>query len=725
MGRRGRYRRGMDRLSCRLPQSLAWLGFSFSILIAQTVRATEREWHGLIAARCLECHRGSEPAGGLDLSSRTGLAKGSDSGTVFASDNRHGSILWQVIESGAMPPKKKLTETEKAILLQWLDRDAPLPEDPIDPLSLSSEYRAGLDWWSLAPLSDTESLKPTSDPWIRNSIDAFVLEQLRVQGLEANPDATRRVWLRRVSLDLTGLPPSYDEVVAFESDASEFAYEAVVDRLLASTAYGERWARHWLDVVRFGESDGFERNFPRPNSWPYRDWVIRAFNRDIPYDEFVSMQIAGDQLDTSPEGLAAVGFLVCGLHNTVVGQSERMKRIAKQDELEEKVGIVSQTFLGLTAQCARCHEHKYDPISSRSYYQMTGALQGVLHGDRDWGDSLGKIYSVLSEPNPGQTHVLHRGDVFQVGVPVRAGGIVGIGGKDTDFGLEDSASDGQRRVALARWITTANPSLLARVVVNRLWHYHFGSGIVETPNDLGFNGGRPSHRELLDHLASRFISNGMRLKPLHRAIVLSQTYRSSSRPTPRSLAMDKNNRWLWRYPVRRLDGESVRDSMLMASGLMRHEFGGPGFQDVDVRENSGTTYYHPKTEDSPQSFRRTIYRFNPRCERNAILDGLDCPDPSATAPRRASTTTPLQALSLLNNPFVFTAADALTMKIARRMNSDDQPSDEARVRAMFRAVLLREPSDQEYRVAIVLVREHGPAALARSLWNSNEFLVVE
>lgn len=719
-------------LTRRFHRTVAWLGLAIPILFVPCAVGDEKEMHGLIAARCLECHRGSEPAGGFDLSSRDGLSRGSDSGSVFDPSNAKESLLWQVVSSDSMPPKNKLKAEEKELFARWLQQGAPLPESPIDPIALSSKYRAGLDWWSLQPLRDTASTKPNTEAWVRNSIDAFVLEKLIEQGLEPNPSASHRVWLRRVYLDLIGIPPSFDEVVAFEANPSEQAHEAVVDRLLASSAYGERWARHWLDVVRFGESDGFERNFPRRNSWPYRDWVIRALNEDMPYDEFVRMQIAGDQLDSSPDGTAAIGFLVCGLHNTVVGQSERMKRIAKQDELEDKVGTLSQAFLGLTAQCARCHEHKFDPISSRSYYQLASSLQGVQHGDRDLGEARGKMYTVLSEQNLGPTHILVRGDVFQLGDSVKAGGIVGLSAASPDFGLPDSASDGQRRAALARWITTANPALLSRVLVNRVWHYHFGTGIVETPNDLGFNGGRPSHPELLDHLAARFVDQGMHLKPLHREIVLSQTYRSSSRPTSTSLAVDKNNRWLWRYPVRRLDGESVRDSMLAASGLLRHQFGGAGFQDVDVREINGTTYYIPRPEESKDCFRRTIYRFNPRCERNPILDGFDCPDPSATAPRRASTTTPLQALSLLNNTFVMTASDALLQHVsAHRDTTNDaddpkQADDPKRiVREMFRSVLLRDPNNRERDAAEELVRSFGPTALARSLWNANEFLVVE
>jgi hypothetical protein len=982
--------------------------------------AGEGEIHALLAGRCLECHSGGVPQGGLDLSSSSGLAKGSDSGSVWELGQGLKSTLWRVVESGEMPPKAKLTEDEKKVLQSWIESDAPLPETPIDRFKITSAYRAGYDWWALRPLASARDPHWGEDPWVRNEIDGYVLDGLRARGLNPNGPATARSLLRRVHLDLTGLPPSYDEVVAFEQDPSDAAYRAIVERLLASPAYGERWARHWLDVVRFGESDGFERNYPRPNGWHYRDWVIRALNDDVAYDDFVRMQIAGDGIEPNESGYAAASFLVAGIHNTVVGSSDRMKRIARQDELEEKVGTLSQAFLGLTAQCARCHEHKYDPISMESYYQLAAAIQGVDHGEREsrdpqieqrerermqarqvwsdqamqldqcalqlaaqrdaapverpiaptatgatpmaawnfelpndqrWTDTVGglraqfhgnqvddprglvldgqsylasdpipidvgaktltawvtvdpldqagggvvslqtlngatfdaivygerepaqwmagsdgfsrtqsfqgpaesvsgpvhlairyesdgtitafrngapygqsysnrlqsfganqaqwlfglrhgppggnrffrgllhrvamfdsalsdteieqlagaralhwdlrhawtlmsesdrelreqiraslvqidselaalraqakkKIYTVVSNPNPGPTHILTRGDVYSEAERVRAGGITSLDGAHSDFGLAEDASDVQRRLALADWIVRTNRSLLARVMVNRVWHYHFGTGIVDTPNDFGFNGGRPTHPELLDTLASRFLDEGMRLKSLHRWIVLSSTYRMSTSPTPSGMQVDAQNRYLWRYPVRKLDGESVRDSMLQIAGVLRRAIGGPGFVDVDFREINGTTYYLPKPMESEDCFRRTVYRFNPRCERSPLLDVLDCPDPSATAPRRANTTTPLQALSLLNNPFVFQMSDALVGRV-RGDSVGSSAEDDRVIQQLFQQVLLRLPNDDEFVTARELVRQHGATALARALWNTNEFLILE
>jgi mono/diheme cytochrome c family protein/cytochrome c553 len=970
-------------------------------LASEPSAGDEQQAIALLAARCLECHSAKDRSGGLDLSSSESLGLGSDSGAVWTQEWQE-SLLWKVIESGDMPPKAKLTAQEKELFKKWIADGAKLPEQPIDRLAISSDYRAGYDWWAFRPLAQT---KPST------TIDVLVEQKLDQVGIAPNAAALPRELIRRLFIDLTGLPPTFQQVQAFQAAPAEEAYAALVDQLLDSPAYGERWARHWLDVVRYGESDGFERNFPRLNSWHYRDWVIDAINRDMPYDQFVQMQIAGDQLQPGKEGLAAVSFLVSGVHNTVVGSSDRMKRLALQDELEEKVGTISQTFLGLTAQCARCHEHKYDPISSESYYRLAAAIQGVAHGEIDvqdsqherqrieleerrqslvvnlreletkalqnleakrpvfeptpgteptpvseqaselqserakvtlpipsyawnfenlnadkvevedsvrglrsslqgnrdtlkgaelarglvldgqtfwqtdpisqnigektlaawvtvdpldqsgggvislqtldgvvfdavvfaereprqwmagsngfarsqpfggelesegavhiairyradgtieafrngqrygqayrtgfqtyaaggaqflfglrhgppggnrhfrgvihqavcfdsalsdeqlkwlaehrearwnldaawktldpetlaqrdrWKEELRgvdaeldtvrkqakqKVYSVVSNSAIGPTHVLMRGDIDRLGAAVRAGGISGLGQVAADFGLDDNASDGNRRGALAKWITEANRSLLARVMVNRVWHYHFGSGIVETPNDFGFNGSRPSHPELLDYLSQAFIDSGMRLKALHRMIVLSDVYRRSSTPRADGLAKDAANRFLWRYPIRRLDGESVRDAMLMISGVLRAERGGPGYVDVDYRDVNGTTYYHPKAEEPADCFRRTIYRFSPRCERVSLLDALDCPDPSSTAPKRAMTTTPLQALSLLNSGFVFQMSDALVHRIeAMFANRDDQ---EPMVRECFRAILQREASEEE------------------------------
>ncbi|MFT5411669.1 MAG: hypothetical protein ACI9NC_004405 [Verrucomicrobiales bacterium] len=881
----------------------------------------------------------------------------------------------------------------------------------------SADDRAGADWWSLQPLAGVVPPGGGTAGLGANPIDAFVAAELEARHLKPGSLADPRAQIRRVYFDLTGMPPSVEEVRVFEADPSEAAYGKIVDALLASPQYGERWARHWLDVARFGESDGFERNAPRDNLWPFRDWVIGALNDDLPYDEFVRMQIAGDLISPGIEGKSAVAFLAAGLHNTVVGGSEFMKKTARQDELEEITGAVAQTFLGLTANCARCHDHKYDPISQQEYYQLTSALAGVFHGeqevqdaaatrklvelnarrseidaeigeidklgrskvlaaraaqpaelragpeapqplarwefDRDLRDSLGgmhgesvggarveggalvldgagafvktlplekdiaektleawvvlgnleqrggapislqtsggqtfdaivygertqhawmagsngfvrspihggqaeseankvpvhvaiayqadgtitryrngvvydkayktgfakfakggaeilfglrhgtsagdnrvlagrilraqfydralspdavaasagvetnyvpekelvaalspqqrdelarlkaesasllaeaqrygsvgkrKVYTVAAQGNPGVTHLLNRGHALQPMDPVAPRAPAAVTGPSADFGLAPDAPDAQRRRKLAEWITHPDNPLFTRVIVNRLWHHHFGGGLVKTPNDLGFNGGQPSHPQLLDWLAGELKSNGYHLKPLHRLMVTSHAYRQSSRPHPQGMDIDASNRLLWRKSPTRLDAESLRDAMLNVSGLLNPQAGGPGFRDVAVNYSNGSTYYIPFDKEGDASLnRRTIYRFSPRGQRGTILESFDCPDPSTAAPSRSVTTTPLQALALLNNAFMLRMAEGLAGR-AQREAGVGAGKQTAR---LYELAYGRAPDDEELALGAELAAAHGLAALARVLFNSNEFVVIE
>ncbi|HEX4609150.1 MAG TPA: DUF1549 domain-containing protein, partial [Urbifossiella sp.] len=327
----------------------------------------------LFASRCLDCHRGPAAKGGLDLSRRDAVT-GKDGAVVPG--KLADSSLWERVAAGDMPPKKGLAAAERAVLKEWIEAGAKWGSDPIDPFRFTTATRAGYDWWALRPVARPKV------PEFRNPIDAFIHAKLREKGLSPSPPADRPTLIRRLAFDLTGLPPTPEEIAAFAADPAADAYEKLVDRLLASPAYGERWGRHWLDVVRYGETDGFERNAPRPNAWPYRDWVIRALNADMPYDRFVRLQLAGDVLaPDDPEAVAATGFLVAGVHNTVLG-TDAMRAAARQDEIEDLVGAVGQTFLGLTLNCARCHDHKFDPVAQLDYYRFAALLGGVGHGER-------------------------------------------------------------------------------------------------------------------------------------------------------------------------------------------------------------------------------------------------------------------------------------------------------------------------------------------------------
>ncbi len=956
----------------------------------------DRQVAPLLASRCLDCHSGAMPKGDLDLSRKSLVLEGD--AAMVAPGKLEASELWKRIEANEMPPKKPLTASEKQIVKEWILSGAKWGRDPIDPFRFTTASRAGYDWWSLQPIA-----RPAV-PAGRNPIDFLVQRKLSDNGLSLSASADRRTLIRRVTFDLIGLPPTPEEVAAFLKEDAPDAYEKLVDRLLASPHYGERWARHWLDVVRFGETDGFERNAVRPNAWHYRDWVIRAFNSDMPFDEFARLQLAGDLLHPGdPDAVKATGFLVAGLHNTVLG-NDQMRAIARQDELEDLVGSVGQTFLGMTVNCARCHDHKFDPIAQTDFYRLAASISGVNHGERvvedgkskqqiatldkelqkliaelaaleaparkaalaelqrestgvvppspiaawdfrtgkldvklvgeakltdagavldgktalvrtaplqvdlraktleawvkldnltqrgggvmsvqtpngtvfdaivfgereptrwmagsnnfvrtqsfsgsdekdaanrithvaityaddgsitafregkfegkpyiskgpitfkareavvvfgcrhepaggnrmlagtvvaarlydraltadevsasfqagpsflpdsaveaklspedrtrrtallskrtELGNALAKlrpgtsekVYAVVPKP-PGVTHFLHRGDVANPGDVVAPAGLSALGDA-ANFGLAADASDAERRLKLARWITAPGNPLFARVIANRLWHYHFGTGIVETPNDFGFNGGRPSHPALLDWLAAELVSRDFSLKDLHRLIVTSATYRQASAPKPAALTLDADNRWLWRTTPHRLEGEAVRDSMLSIAGLLNRDVGGKGFSDYRERNFNGTAYFDPFDPVGLASHRRSIYRFVPRGGNRGLLDAFDCPDPAAAAPRRSITTTPLQALALWNSGFALRMSDAFAARV-----EGEAPNDVPKqVRRAWQLAYQREPTAQEAKLAETVAADHGLRAICRVLFNSNEFLTID
>ena len=578
-------------------------------------------------------------------------------------------------------------------------------------LLLAAGGVASEGWWSLQPLAKVDL---PSDGLAKHPIDAFVQQRLARDGLTPSPPAEPRTLIRRLHFDLLGLPPSPETVAEFAANPTDPAYHQLIDRLLASPRYGERWARHWLDVARYGESNGFEYNEPRRNAWPYRDWIIDSLNADMPYDEFARMQIAGDILRPGRKGAAAVGFLVAGTHNTVLGASPLMKNQARQDELGEIVGTVTQAFLGLTVQCARCHNHKTDPISTEEYYSMAALFAGVWHGEQHGMHSV-------RVANPGVMRVHLRGSAASLGQEVPPAGVSALAGVNADFKLTSAASDAQRRKAAADWMTNPANPLFSRVIVNRIWHHHFGQGLVKKPSDFGAGGGRPSHPELLDWLADCFQQNNYSLKSLHRLIVTSMTYRQSSASRPDALGRDRDNRLLWRFAPKRLEGEAVRDSLLQAAGMLNTQQSGPSYEDVkEIHFNAGR-YYHLIEVKGPKFDRRTIYRFSPRGERDAILDTFDCPDPSATAPTRAVTTTPLQALSLSNNVFVWRMADGL----ANRVRKEAGEALFGQVRRAWQLSLGRDPDETERSQATAMIAKHGLPSLCRALFNSSEFVLIE
>ena len=747
----------------------AWVAWVF---ITTTAAAEEPAALKILASKCVECHQGAEKQGGLDLTLQKSAEAGGETGPALVAGKLDESLLWKRISADEMPPKHPLSAAEKKAIQQWIEQGAAWGAKRLDPLEFTTEHRAGYDWWALQPV---QRPPVPQVPGSRGPVDAFIRHKLAEKALPSAAEADRRTLLRRLTFDLIGLPPTPLELAAFEKDQAPDAYEKQVDRLLASPHYGERWARHWLDVVRFGESQGFERDKLRPDAWRYRDWVIWAFNSDLPYDEFIRQQLAGDVLNADdPRGRIATGFLVAGPYDEVgqKQQSEAMKKVVRQDELEDLVSNISQTFLGLTIHCARCHDHKFDPISQADYYRLTASLAGVHHGAREpipGGRAPPKLKALLAlnelrqldlknafealaadaperatlaaqlaqgeleksllsggaaymvEPSmPKMQYVLHRGNPAQPRDSARPGTPPSVKGPQVQTDLPHNATDELRRQRLAAWIADPQNPLTARVMVNRVWHYHFGVGLVDSPNDFGFNGGRPTHPELLDWLAAEFMAQGWSLKKLHRLLVTSATYRQSSQHVASAASIDGDNRLYWRGTPRRLAAEEVRDAMLLVSGELNAKLGGPGYRDFETMINN-SQFYTPIDPTGPEAQRRSIYRTWVRSGTSPFLDVFDCPDPSAATPRRAMTTTPLQSLTLLNHSFVLRLSSSLSHRLLR----DAGPDPSSQIRLAYLLCFNRPPTPSELQVSLPFATTHGMPALCRVLFNANEFLHLD
>ncbi len=732
----------------------------------------------LLAARCLGCHNPGDRKGGLDLTSRAAALLGGDSGAVISPGAPEESLLVHRLRAGEMPPGGALAAEEIETLANWVARGAVWGTDPIDPFLRTTEGRAGYDWWAFQPLGHVEPPEVANAAWCRNPIDAFVLAELERAGIQPAPEADRRTLIRRLSFDLVGLPPEVEEVEAFVADGASDAYERLVDRLLDSPHFGERWARRWLDIVRFGESQGFERNKLRPNAWRYRDWVVEAFNSDLPYDEFVRWQIAGDVLrPDDPLAVLASGYLVVGPYDLTAytDGTPNMRRAAREEEIEGLVGNVSQTFLGLTVNCARCHDHKFDPVSQQDYYSFAACLAGTYHGDereyvteqarqamaakrtelaserdrllaqaaqesdplqrRRLEAAASRAQSILRlleggpahlnvPKDPGVIHVLARGDFRQPQQPVAPAGLPCVVGLPPQFDLPPDAPEAGGRAALAHWLTDARNPLLARVMANRLWAWHFGRGLAPSPNDLGFLGGAPSHQQLLDWLAWQLSAPDQpqpwSLKRLHRLIVTSATYRQSAFPTVEAVQRDAENRLWSRFDRRRLEAEELRDAVLAVSGALDRTIGGPGYRDFTSRTSSQNEIYEVFDAVGPDFNRRTLYRTWLRSGTSPLLDVFDCPDPSVSVPRRSATVTPLQALTLLNNAFFEQHAARWAERLRITAGSLPQQVELAWLQAAARL-----PDEVELAASLQLAEKHGLDQLCLVLFNTNAFVYLD
>ncbi|MCC6492666.1 MAG: DUF1549 domain-containing protein, partial [Pirellulales bacterium] len=522
-------------------------------------------------------------------------------------------------------------------------------------------------WWSLRPLTPPAPPRIESD-WIRTPIDAFILARLNELGLAPSPQADRPTLIRRLYFDLVGLPPAPEEVQTFTADPNPQAYEELVDRLLASPHYGERWARHWLDVAHYGDTHGYDKDKVRPNAWPYRDYVIRACNEDRPYSRFVEEQIAGDVFyPGAADGVIATGFLVAGPFDYVgqieVADGTLQKAITRNLDRDDMVAATIGAFNSMTVHCARCHDHKFDPIAQADYYGLQAVFAGIDRDERTFGgrdgDPTGVVFAAASDfppegaftPTKGRpraVYVLRRGNEKAPGAEAASGSggyLPYLAPRFDDLPSDDEAA---RRAALAHWIVDRRNPLTWRSIVNRVWQYHFGRGIVDTPNDFGRMGSLPTHPELLDWLACEFREGRQSLKDLHRLICTSAVYRQASADSPGHEQVDAGNRYLWRMNRRRLDAECVRDAVLAVAGKLDTTPGGPPFRAFGFKDDHSPHYkYEEYDPDDAATHRRTIYRMIVRSVPDPFMTTLDCADSSAVVAKRNETVTPLQALTLL------------------------------------------------------------------------------
>ncbi len=625
--------------------------------------------------------------------------------------------------------------------------------------------------WAFQPVQKPTPPQLKNSKWVKSPVDAFIFAKLDERKWKPAPPASRAEWIRRVYFDLTGLPPSPEEVEAFVNDPSPDAEERVVDQLLDSKHYGERWAQHWLDVVRFAETEGFEYDRHVPDAWRFRDYVIQSLNVDKPFDRFIIEQIAGDELEPdNRETQTASIFHRLGAIRRNAGNPEIA--LSRNEVLTERTDIVGTAFLGLTVGCARCHDHKLEPISQKDYYRLEAYFAATEEHNislassddtKAWqartdqlkaqikslhekarlttGEERERLNEQIEEledqlPAPPEIipatwndakqrtpiHVLKRGVWENKGEPVgpRPPGVLVAGDVP-----ELAADFTNPRTQLARWIADAKNPLTARVIVNRLWQHHFGVGLVKTPNDFGLHGDRPSHPELLDWLAATLVENGWRLKPLHRLMVLSSTYRQADRSpfTASAERTDPDNRLLWRFNRRRLTAEEIRDAMLAVSGRLNAKAGGPSVM-VPVDAELTKLLYKPmqwQPPKNPAEFdRRSVYLIAKRNLRLPFMEAFDAPALQTACARRESSTHAPQALELLNGKL----SNSLAETFARRLETECGSDISRIVERAYQLALGRAPTEQERKLSLAFLREQTVKEFALAMFNLNAFLYV-
>lgn len=890
----------------------------------------ERDVRPILTEHCLSCHGPDESESMLRLDSMLGALSGGNSGEKSVEPGSSDkSYLFELIThkdpTQRMPPDSApLPNQQIEIIRRWID-DA----DQWDVAKRKLAERK-VDHWSFRSLE----VPGVPDVGMSHSIDAFIAARLQQEKLGMSAPADRRRLIRRLFLVMHGLPPTPEQVAEFVADQQADAWQRMVDDILSSPRYGERWGQHWLDIARFGETTGFETNRERPNAWHYRDWVIDAFNTDKPYDQFIIEQIAGDAVGAD----IGTGFLVAGPNDIVKSSDPNLTNTQRQDELADIINTTSTAFLGLTVGCARCHNHKFDAISQTDYYAMQAVFSGVNHserslplpeetrqrveqlateinaltrqlakfvpaedpqlreavnskqnvetfepiatqfvrftinattggqpcideleiysGDRNvalasaaakptssgdfvhplhklsqindgkhgnpnswisnvvsggwvqielpkqqtinrivwqrdrmgkYADRLATDYQIESSTDgkqwttiassanrkpytknvsapqydfaafpeaeaargeqwlrqrtekmqlrtqlqqstkvyagtfsqPGPTHRLYRGEHGSPREQVAPAGIASLSAPV----LSSDSPEQDRRLAIAKWIASERNPLTARVIVNRLWQFHFGTGIVDTPSDLGANGTQPTHPELLDWLATELIRNSWSLKKMHRTILMSATWQQDSRPQPAGLQTDAGSRLLWRFPPRRLEGEGIRDCILAVTGKLDLNTGGPGFSAFEV-DMENVRHYFPKKSYGPGDWRRMVYMTKVRQERDSVFGVFDCPDNSQVTPKRSRSTTPLQALNLLNSSFVMQQAGFLVERLENEHRGAEHMDLENKIRRAYELCFGRAAEPEEVASAIKFIAATNWTQFARAMLNANEFVFV-
>ena len=730
--------------------------FAPSILIASTclflasvsptkaapAHPTEAEvMNNIFNTHCIVCHGKRVQEADLDLRTRESMIRGGKSGPALIPGKAASSLVYQKIARNEMPPKKnifgdqvyvrRVDARDISALKNWINAGSPQArrqslKPDFSPTPADTSPRGNPNHWAFQPPRPV-SLPPVAAPAsLRNPIDNFILSQLEEKGLSFSPPAPNHVLIRRASFDLTGLPPDEETIDTFISDTQPGAYERMIERLLASPHYGERWAKYWLDGAGYTDTHGvIDRDQKREYIFRYRDYVIRAFNSDKPYDRFVTEQLAGDELEDyqsidrlTPDqidALVATGFLRTAPDATDEGAFSKV--VDRFAVLHTQLDIVSTALMGLTLECARCHDHKFDPITITDYYRFS-AIFRTAYDPYDWrtpdpimhphnlevpawnqrfidhpSDPGGRIHGLADlggDPTP--VHVLHRGDLrrprerVQAGVPEAVAGA--IGPLPTDPDCKNPRSSGNR-LALARWLTHPDHPLTARVMVNKVWQHHFGRPIVATPGNLGFSGSPPTHPQLLDWLSIDFVQSGWSLKSLHRRIMHSQTYRQSSQVRSPGAEKDPEGILLSRYPFRRLDAEAIRDSIFKISGQLDPKMYGPA---IDLERSEEGEFRTPPSAEG--TFRRSLYGIQRHMKQSTLLELFDGPAMTPNCLERSLSTVPTQALQLWNSEQVRTASMHLAARLLR--TSTDRVSH---INHLYRLVFARHPSHLEHQNA--------------------------